>query len=472
VADRVPRIASIAAATALVLACGDDAVGDGEDTGTAADDDDDDDATDDGPESGDDDDGSSDASADSTGASTGTTPADCGDGEVQGVEQCDDGNETPGDGCEPGCLLPSGEAVWTLTVDARGGDDVANAVAVTPTGDIVVVGGQTIGRSQDVWVATYDAAGEPLASTTIDFGEGLDDLGNGVALLDDGAIAIAGTREQASDPMIGDALVVVLEPSFEERWSQVVDGGLDDNADAISVGPGGVAVAGLREDEAAGDEAWFAVYDVDGGETWSQTDGGPGDANDAALGIAWLDDGGLVVVGRRQGQVDLDLWISGRDGNGGELWSEVLDFDFDDDYAAHVVVVDGTIWATGMTSSALTNSEEVWIASYAPDGTPGDATTWNSNGFTIDAGAGIAVVGGDVFIAGESAAPDEQRNVFVGRFGSGTPEPTWFDTQDSGAGLNDGGTAIALLPDGSVVATGFLTVIGEGTNAWIRRYAP
>lgn len=471
-ADRVRRV--VLSLAAVVLACGDDAVGNDDDTGTAGDDDDDDDATgDDAPGSSDDDaDGSSDASADSTGASTGSTPADCGDGERQGLEQCDDGNDTPGDGCEPGCLLPSGEVVWTETVDAEGGDDVANAVAVTATGDIVVVGGQVIGRSQDVWVATYDAGGVPLSSTTIDFGDGLDDVGNGVALLDDGAIAIAGTREQASDPMLDDGLVAVLEPSGEERWSVVLDGGLDDFADAISVGPSGIAVAGMREDESAGDEAWFAVYDVDGGETWAQTDGGNGDDDDAALGIAWLDDGGLVVVGRRQGQVDLDLWISGRDASGGEVWGDVLDFDFDDDYAADVRVVEGTIWATGMASSPLTNSEEIWIASYGADGTPGDSTTWNSTGFTIDAGAGIAVSGGDVFVAGESAAAEQQRNVFVGRFGSGMPEPAWFDTQDSGDALNDGGTGIALLPDGSVVATGFLTVIGEGTNAWIRRYAP
>lgn len=458
----------------LAIGCGDDsAVGDEGPTSSADDDGStaNDDVADDGSSAGVDSsgDGSGDAS---TGATTGV-PADCGDGERQGLEQCDDMNDEPGDGCEPGCLLPSGEPVWSATVDAEGGDDVANAVAVAGNGDIVVVGGQTIGAAMDVWVARYDAAGEPLSSTTIDFGEGADDVANGVAVLDDGAMAIVGTREQASDPMLDDALVVVLEADGTERWSVFVASELNDRGEDVAIGDGGIAVAGMRADPTTEDDAWFAVYDpADGAEVFSQTDAGTGNSDDGAFGIAWTAAGGLVVVGLREGNGDDDLWVSGRDASGAEQWTDVQDFDFGDDFALDVVVDGDTAWVTGMISSALTNSEEIWIAGYGADGTPGDSTTWNSTGFFVDSGNAIAIDAGQVFIVGDSAATDEQKNVFVGRFGSGMPEPVWSDTQDGGAGLQDNGTGVALLSDGSIVATGVVTVIGEGTNAWIRRYAP
>ena len=362
--------------------------------------------------------------------------------------------------------------MWTEIVDAEGGNDVANAVAVAGNGDIVVVGGQTIGGAQDVWVARWDAGGEPLSSMVVDYGDGGDDVANGVAILDDGALAIVGMREQPSDTMIDDALVLVLEPGGDERWSVIVDDGLSEWANAVAVGEGGIAVAGVREGATTDDDAWFAVYDPQGAEVWSQIEVGPGDVDDVAHGIAWTPDGGLIVVGERGTNATRDIWISGRDGNGDELWTVLEDFEFGADFAADVVMVDGTAWVTGMISSPLTNSEEIWIASYGSDGTKADMTTWNSPGFVVDSGAGIAVDGGDVFVAGESAVADEQRNVFVGRFGAGMPEPVWHDTVDGGAGLQDSGTAVALLPDGSVVATGVVTVLGEGTNAWIRRYAP
>jgi cysteine-rich repeat protein len=475
VADVAPALV-LAGVLLSVGACGgDDAVANDSDTSTAADDDGDDSESDadDAPASSDDAD-STDTTADdaSSGVTTGIGPAECGDGERQGLEHCDDGNDTPGDGCEPGCTLPGGEPVWIETIDGEGGNDVANALAVTAEGGIVVVGGQTAGDAMDVWIARYDAGGESLSSVRVDLGEGGDDVANGVAILDDGAIAIVGSREQPSDTMLDDAIVAVIDTNDEVRWSVVIDDGLKDEGHAIAVGPAGIAVAGSREAAPTDDDAWFALYDVDGGEIWAQTEMGPGGVDDIARGIAWTPDGGLVVVGERGTGDSQDAWISGRDGNGDEVWTEIVDFDFGADFAADVVLVDDTAWITGMISSPLTNSEEIWIASYGLDGTPGDSTTWNSNGFLVDSGAGIVVDGGDVFIAGETAAADQQRNVFVGRFGSGMPEPVWNDTQDGGAGLQDRGTAIALLPDGSVVATGVLTVIGEGTNAWIRRYAP
>jgi len=467
--------AELAIVAVIVVGCGDDGVAlDDLGTGESLDETGLDDAE--ASSQGDDDDGpTSGSSVDETSAgsesTTGGEPAVCGDGERTGLEQCDDANDTPGDGCEPGCLLPSGETVWSVTVDGDGGMDRAHGVAVTATGEIVVVGSMTTGDATDLWVGRYSPAGDEISSVSLDYGEGLDDVGNDLALLDDGGIAIIGTREQASDPMLDDAIVVVLEPDGTERWATTIDGGMNDRGLDVAFGPGGLAIAGVREDPASEDDAWFAVYDPGGAELWSLTDSSAGGGDDAAEGIAWTGDGGLVVVGKREGQGDDDLWISGRDGDGAELWTELLDFDFGDDTAAAVAIDGDTAWVTGMISSAVSNSEELWVASYSVSGAAGFATTWNSTGFVVDAGAAIAIDGAELFVAGSTAAADEQRNIVVARFTARTPAPIWVHGFDGGAQLQDEGTSIAVLPDGSVVATGVVTVLGEGTNAWIRRFA-
>lgn len=468
--------AELAIAAVLVVGCSDDAVGSDDVTDDSGDDDDET-----GPGE-DDDTTSADGDAGSTGGSsvdesgsesttTGVEPSECGNGDREGLEQCDDANETPGDGCEPGCLLPSGETVWSVTVDGDGGMDRANGVAVTGTGEVVVVGSRSTADATDLWVGRYSPAGAEVSSVVMDYGEGTDDVANDVVLLDDGAIAIAGSREQASDPMLDDAIVVVLEADGSERWATTVDGGLNDEALDVAFGAGVIAIAGMREAMASEDDVWLAGYDVDGAELWSLTDSSSGAGDDRAEGIAAAADG-WIAVGAFEGQGDHDVWISGRDADGGELWTEMLDFDFGDDVAAAVAVDGDTAWVTGMISSAVSNSEELWVAQYSAGGVAGFATTWNSNGFVLDGGAAIAVDGEELFVAGETAAADQQRNIVVARFTNGTMAPIWVHGFDGGAMLQDEGTGIAMLPDGSAVATGVVTVIGEGTNGWIRRFAP
>lgn len=410
------------------------------------------------------------SSADTTmGDTTGAT-ASCGDGVRVGLEQCDDGNDTPGDGCEPGCLLNAGEEVWAIEIDG-GDDDAAYDVVVTETGDVVIVGSRRGAEGLDGWVARYDAGGELIAESIVDYGEGDDDEVLSIAPLGQGYV-LAGVTSPADVTDGDDALLVALDGSFEIVWSRRIDGGLDDRANAVAVTPSAIAIAGSREADASLADAWFAVYDTSGTEQWSRVEDGPGSRTDNARGVAWLADGGLVVVGNQSVDSQDDLWIAARDPDGSARWEQLLDFEFGDDGASDVGADGDGFVVSGSISSALTNSEEMWVARFAADGTAGPVISYNAPGFVFD-GAEAAVVDGDaVFVAGMTAATDEQRNALVGRWPAAGGDPAWQRSFDGGPGLSDAAHAIALLPDGSVVAAGEVTVLGQGSNAWIRRWAP
>lgn len=409
------------------------------------------------------------SSGTSLGDTTGT-PTACGDGVRVGLEQCDDGNDAPGDGCEPGCLLPAGEEIWAVEVDG-GDDDIAHDVVVTPEGDIIVVGSRRAALGLDTWIARYDAGGELLEETVVDHGDGDDDESLAIAPLGLGYV-LAGVASPPGVEDGDDALLIALDGAFEVVWANRIDGGLDDRANAVAVAAEAIAIAGHREGDATFEDAWFAVYDTSGAEQWSRVEDGPGSRNDDARGIAWLADGGLVVVGSQAIDSQDDLWIAARDPDGAPRWEQRLDFEFGDDVAAGVTIDGDELLVSGSISSALTNSEEVWVARFAADGSPGAVLSYNAPGFVFD-GAEDAVVDGDaVFVAGITAASDEQRNALVGRWPAAGGEPAWQRSFDGGPGLTDAAHAIALLPDGSVVAAGEVTVLGEGSNAWIRRWAP
>jgi cysteine-rich repeat protein len=67
--------------------------------------------------------GTSDGGSGATGTGAGGGSAGgavCGDDEVEGDEQCDDGNQTAGDGCDPGCLHECGTRTDEIENPANG----------------------------------------------------------------------------------------------------------------------------------------------------------------------------------------------------------------------------------------------------------------------------------------------------------------------------------------------------------------
>src|SRR5690348_13960349 len=132
--------------------------------------------------------------------STTDAPASCGNMVVDDGEDCDDGNDVDGDGCNVDCV-ESGSVRWELVqgTDA-GGNDCARDVGINAAGQ-VAIGGEAQSADLDTydvlalsidptgtvsWQMVYDSA-----SDTED-GGGQTDRGYGVAIEDDGEVIVSG----------------------------------------------------------------------------------------------------------------------------------------------------------------------------------------------------------------------------------------------------------------------------------------
>src|SRR5688500_2225527 len=100
---------------------------------------------------------------------TGVSPS-CGDGIVDAGELCDDGNDQTGDGCEPDCTASPGMMLWSSSFDADMQNDAATAVAVTPDGEVLVVGRAELDGNDDVWLDVLTSDGRSTVNTMLDFG--------------------------------------------------------------------------------------------------------------------------------------------------------------------------------------------------------------------------------------------------------------------------------------------------------------
>lgn len=204
-------------------------------------------------------------------ASEDTGPADsssgsggvptCGDGVMEGDELCDDGNDTPADGCTH--CLPSGTPLWVYT-DGTDADDEGAEALMLRAEDLVVVGGiAPTGTDIDAWVQVIDFDGSAVTRATVD-GEGYADRAFALTATDAGAF--------------------------------VVTGGL---ARAVPSG-----------------ELWLGRFDADGALV-DQTEAGSTPDFDLGLGLAPLPGGGLVVAGQDvTTDNDSDAWLIAFDGLG------------------------------------------------------------------------------------------------------------------------------------------------------------
>jgi len=94
--------------------------------------------------------GATETSSSGGSSDTGANDPDCGNGLVEGDEECDDGNEVPEDGCEPECTLSRGSVVWERHIDVRQ-DDAAFDVEWCSDA-LFATGSSDVGAEQDLVV--------------------------------------------------------------------------------------------------------------------------------------------------------------------------------------------------------------------------------------------------------------------------------------------------------------------------------
>ena len=343
--------------------------------------------------------------------------------------------------------LPRADDGWLRQLGSASWDQVGG-LAVTPAGDVIVVGttsGQLPGAppsagNDDVFALALDPSG--ARRWTTQYGTAGHDLGLGVALAEDGGLVIAG----AVDPDVNgdyDATLAQLDGRGRVVADQVI--ATDDRGDrgeAVAVAPGrGVVLVGGTLGPLAGDhQGSFDAFVVEhpavgAARTWGAQ---PATADiDAALDVAVDRDGSLLVL--LVSYADLE---TGRSEDDGRQSPFVARFEPGDPVprwvrrvgpatahtAAGALALDdaGRIYLAGLTEGALDGpsrgGRDAFVAVLDRDGALirahqlGTAGDDRATDVVVTAAGDVVVVGvtaGDLTGRGEHAGEDD---VFVARF--------------------------------------------------------
>lgn len=148
-----------------------------------------------------------------SGTDTDTEPV-CGNGRVEGDEQCDDMNNVDDNACSNACIASCG-LEWVQVERTEGTFD---AGAINGAGNFIVAGLATDGQ---VVVSSFDTDG--VQSWTQTFDLGADASVTDVAIDPNDAIVVGGENDTAGAPAIW---LLKLDAAGAEQWRRTIGGGL------------------------------------------------------------------------------------------------------------------------------------------------------------------------------------------------------------------------------------------------------
>ena len=422
-------------------------------------------------------DGTTDDGSDTADPTT-SPPSECGNGILEGIEECDDGNLVDGDGCGPDCTLNLDTNLWQ---DTHGGDamvrDSGQGIAVDSAGN-VIVGGYEVDEigNPNMWVAKYDPDGNRLWEAELDPSMGFDDRVYGVAIGPGDGIRLVGDVDAA--PGSSDIWVLALDPDGSEQWSASFDGpdGGDDGGRGIACdADGNVLVTGYVRTANNDNDIFVAKLGPGGATQWSDTIAGPDVLDDRGQGIVTDPEGNAYVAGFvTQGGFDRNVWLRKLDPDGAELWTQQWDSPTSADDAGFGVAraPDGSIAVTGMTP-VIADNQDVWLGRWDEDGSLLWFKQFGGQAYVNDQGLAVAADSASNFIV-------------VGFRGmSATDSDIWMRKYDVGGNVlwsqavvgmgmdRDQATAVATTAEDDIVVTGEIrnTMSNDG-DIWLGKFGP
>lgn len=390
-------------------------------------------------------------------------------------------------------------------VQSFGSEATDAARDVAPLGDGAVVVGYVAGdvaigdarhetEEADAYVARLGADGEVLWARFF-HGEG-EDIANGVAVTEDGNIAVAGAF--AHDLYIGEEalagagadhiFVTLLSPEGDRLWARSFGGRDVDAAHAVSAAPGGrIYVTGVFRDEvdfgadtlvSPGDASIFALaLDAGGAPEWARGFGGEGPDYGRAL-VPHPE--GAVLLGEYSREVDFgdhrleavanrDVVLALLDPRGEPVWAEGYGGVYNNVGVDVAVDPAGDIVATGSFDDEVdfgagpvtaTGQSDVFLLKVSEDGEPiwqehfGSAREDMGTGVAAGPEGEIATTGWfwNAIEIGDTELESADRRDGYAALLSSDGEPAWAQTL--GGDYGDMARAVAIAESGRVFVAG------------------
>ena len=397
-----------------------------------------------------------------TGASSGEAPTGpvCGDGVVDGDEDCDDGNDDPVDGCDACALAPALQ--WTRMFDGPAhGWDNAQDVAFAADGSLLVVGSQESAVDNlDLVVRKLGPDGALVWERSFDGPVGGTDFGLVVAVDAEDGVLVEGAVDVTPE---GDSLPWLRRYTGdgEEVWTFSPDASLPGLSAARAVAVDGDAVYLASGEQIAMNDANASLRRLDrttGALQWERFDDLVGGQ------IVVLPGGDLLIVSTTEGSAALQWWSSGGEPGASVLYAQPgAERTFAEDVARYpdgdLAVLIGTVHDELTDARLLRFSAAGVFVSERPIAV--DLEYYFLGSLTIDAQ-------GRALVAGGVGTWDHD-----GFFGVYTEDGELLSsiTMDGGFGKLDSFNGIAADPSG-VALVGGVTTSDTVRDAWVVKLAP
>ena len=309
-------------------------------------------------------------------------------GDACAGKNCDDGNPSTDDSCDPakGCVhlanavtcedgsactigdvwvggeCKSGGNVLGMNAYAGPSTEYANGLVRTQTGGYALAGATDSkgAGSADAWLIVTDAAGKPLWDKT--YGDSAEDYANAIVAMADGGFVLAGSTQSKGNGSY-DFWTWRTDATGKVVWEKAWLGPGSDAATSLAVtGDGGVIVAGSSEDSDHAD-AVLVRYGADGSELWHKSYGGNGYQH--ASQVVTTADGGFAFVGdtNAEGAGLSDFWLVEVDGNGVMQWHATYGGSYRElGRALAIVAGDGGGFVLTGTIESKPDQWDCWVA--------------------------------------------------------------------------------------------------------------
>jgi outer membrane protein assembly factor BamB len=313
----------------------------------------------------------------------------------------------------------TGVALWTRRYNGPGDiSDSAFSVAASPDGSTVFVTGQSPGAtgSSDYATIAYDAStGVSMWTSRYDGPTNGGDVADFVAASPDGSMVLVTGYSLGTTGSYDYATIAYHAstgaPLWVRRYNGPGNGG--DVADSVAPSPDGskVVVTGYSLGATGASDYATIAYDAStGGTLWTRRYDGPGNGDDFASSVAATPDGSKVVVtGPSTGATGSSDYatIAYDTSTGGTLWTRRYDGPGNGDDTAFSVAAspdDSRVFVTGSSEGGTSGNDYATIAYDASTGASLWIRRYNGPGNGEDSASTIAAspVGSKVLVTGSS----------------------------------------------------------------------
>lgn len=377
----------------------------------------------------------------------------------------------------------AGVPLWTNRYNATGSSDDATAVAADAVGNVFVTGQSLSGGIRGYLTIAYSSAGVSLWTNRYN-GSGINSASaNGLAIDFNGNVFVTGSSPGSGSSF--EYATIAYSGGGVPLWTNRYNGsGNSASAHGLAIDSNGnIFVTGRSLGTVTSYDFATIKYSSAGLPVWTNSYNGSRNGNCQASAVAVDGGGNVFVAGSSVGIGSSQDYVTIKySGSGVGLWTNRYNGAGNNSDSANSMAMDadGNVFVTG-TSVGGGNFDYATVA-YSNDGVPQWTNRYNGPGNSTDDAKAVAVdINGNVFVTGNSVGSGTSADYATVAY-SGAGVPLWTNRYNGPGNFTDQPSGVAVDTSGTVIVTGYslggasysdyLTIAYSGTGVplWTNHY--